>query len=226
MQIDLYKYFGINKTATKEEIKKAYRKKAKKLHPDYNPDIDQVLFDECNKYYKILIKDNLRADYDKTGDVSSVNESNENSIIMSMLAQAFERIIQNRNYDLKTENVFDLMINGMNNEVEEFNQKIEKSKELLKEADDIIDRISMKTDDVNENIFIQIMIGKKENVNKEVVVLKKRIKQLNSAIDILKGYEYRVDEDYVDFSFNRNTMPEWVDRNLIENFLKKEGNKL
>ncbi len=36
MLIDYYKVFGINKTATKVEIKKRYRELAKKYHPDVN----------------------------------------------------------------------------------------------------------------------------------------------------------------------------------------------
>lgn len=73
---DLYNILGISKGATKEEIKKAYRKMAAKHHPDRNPgdkDAEQR-FKDVKKAYEILSDDQKRAIYDQHGfDAASGN---------------------------------------------------------------------------------------------------------------------------------------------------------
>jgi len=53
---DYYKILGIDKNATQEEIKKAYRKLAKKYHPDSNPGDKKAeeKFKEINEAYEVL----------------------------------------------------------------------------------------------------------------------------------------------------------------------------
>lgn len=63
---DYYQILGITKTATKEEIKKAYRKLAHKYHPD-KKDGDEAKFKEVNEAYQILSDDKKRSQYDQFG---------------------------------------------------------------------------------------------------------------------------------------------------------------
>lgn len=66
MAKDPYKLLGVAKTATDAEIKSAYRKLAKKLHPDVNPGDKAVAerFKEISAAYTLLSDKNLRAQYD------------------------------------------------------------------------------------------------------------------------------------------------------------------
>lgn len=65
---DCYEVLGIKKGATKDEISSAYRKMAKKYHPDINHDPDAPKkFEEIQEAYDILKDDNKRAAYDKYG---------------------------------------------------------------------------------------------------------------------------------------------------------------
>ncbi|MBQ3092971.1 MAG: molecular chaperone DnaJ [Clostridia bacterium] len=66
---DYYEVLGVNKNASEEEIKKSYRKLAKKYHPDLNPgDKDsEVKFKEVNEAYDVLSDKNKKARYDQFG---------------------------------------------------------------------------------------------------------------------------------------------------------------
>jgi len=67
---DYYKTLGVSRNASKEEIKKAYRKLAHKYHPDKKGG-DEKKIREINEAYQVLTNDQKRAEYDRYGRVFS-----------------------------------------------------------------------------------------------------------------------------------------------------------
>ena len=72
---DYYEVLGVSKTATQDELKKAYRKLARKYHPDLNKDNAEAAekFKECNEAYSVLSDEQKRAQYDQFGHAAFEN---------------------------------------------------------------------------------------------------------------------------------------------------------
>lgn len=73
---DFYEVLGVNKNATAEEIKKAYRKQAIKYHPDKNPGDKEAeeMFKEAAEAYEVLSNAEKKARYDQYGHAGLGNQ--------------------------------------------------------------------------------------------------------------------------------------------------------
>lgn len=72
MAKDYYNILGVQKGASEEEIKKAYRKLAREFHPDLHPDRKKEMeakFKEINEAYEVLGDPKKRSEYDMLGQV-------------------------------------------------------------------------------------------------------------------------------------------------------------
>ncbi len=73
MASDYYKLLGVDKSASADEIKKAFRKLAQKLHPD-KPGGDEKKFKEINEAYTVLSNPEKRKQYDTFGSADGAGQ--------------------------------------------------------------------------------------------------------------------------------------------------------
>ena len=70
MAADFYSILGVEREASADEVKKGYRKRARELHPDANPDDPEAedKFKELSRAYEVLSDPQQRANYDRFGE--------------------------------------------------------------------------------------------------------------------------------------------------------------
>lgn len=109
-----YEILGIKKTATEIEIKKAFRKKAMKYHPDKNNDENaKEKFQEINKVYQVLSDKEKKEIYDKYGE-DGLNNNNNNNMpnFNDILKNFFPEQFNKRNKSFKSpDKIIDFPIN-------------------------------------------------------------------------------------------------------------------
>jgi len=105
MKQSYYDLLGLSETASQDEIKKAYRKLARELHPDVNNNPkDQERFKEITNAYEILSDEKKRKEYDSYGRYTDNNRFNPNfNNDFFNVNDIFESIFGNQNVNRKKE---------------------------------------------------------------------------------------------------------------------------
>lgn len=88
--MDLYGILGIGRDATASDIRKAYRKKAQKMHPDKGG--DSARFQELQKAYEVLSSPSAREQYDASGEIPSSGADVERTQAMVELSNIVQHV--------------------------------------------------------------------------------------------------------------------------------------
>lgn len=186
---NLYETLGVKKTDSKEKIKKAYRKKSMKAHPDHGGNAEQ--FDTINKAYRVLVNEENRAKYDAGEKLENILKSaqTEEQKSMQILAQVYVNIVMAN--DPKTTNIAKQIKNHLEKAVADV-EKMIKTEETKKEKF-LISLKRFKTSK-KENFFENIANAQIINIDKAMKQGKEAKEDIGKALKFLDDYSYNVDE--------------------------------
>ena len=90
--IDYYKILGVDKSASQDDVKKAYKKLARKYHPDLNPNDPDAhrKFQEINEANEVLSDPEKRKKYDQYGNTPTSSKPNSSNIANTRTGKAEE----------------------------------------------------------------------------------------------------------------------------------------
>jgi len=196
MQENLYELLGISKKSTIEEIKEAYKRKAKECHPDVNGG-DSSLFLKIKKAYDILSNKSTREKYDKTGYI----EHDKEDLILeayNVISNSLQEFIKMHTIENKTD-VLSIMLSNCLKKISGLKKMLltlEKKRTMIL----VMKRRFKKKKNVdNHNYFEDILENLLSSVKQEMSQIHSQIEIYKYIKNILNGYEYICEKELPTF---------------------------
>lgn len=180
--MNLYEKLGLNKNATDEEIKKAFRDKAKEHHPDKGGDPEK--FREISVAYDVLSDKNKKSRYDSGEPLGSIN-NNSQDMLSGFIAGLFFQVTEST--DTEKEDVFKLMVKNLQKALQALRANLFANLEKVKKYEKIIKRIKK---DKSNSFFKSLVTYKIAAINSENELIKKDMKLHEKALEFMSDCEY------------------------------------
>lgn len=187
-----YDSLGVDENSTSEEIKKAFKKKASKLHPDKGGDKEE--FQAVQKAYQVLRNPDTRARYDETGD--DREPESRQSRVVAQLIEGFLAIIEEA--DIARCDLVEEMRVKIKGTIAA-NRRLEKEyRGKAQRYEKARTRILLRKKNV-PNIFDNALRARVERMEAQVRAVQSQIEDLESMTEILK--DFYCDTPSKDFGF-------------------------
>ncbi len=189
---DLYEILGVKKNSSEKEIKKAYRKKAKEVHPDVKADSNNEFIDLA-KAYKIL-SDPIRKDnYDRLG-YDDPEMLNQDKLAISIIENLFSQFLSQNESLFDTEDIFRFISNMIKKKTAQLHNEKIKFENKIKFLKKVKSRIKFKKNNTEKNNFIFSIIDSQiSSLKIEIKKSKFYIEINDKSLIILKDYSYDIE---------------------------------
>ena len=164
---ELYRILGVAKDATKEQIKKGFRKKASKAHPDKGGSEEE--FNMIRTAYMVLIDDEARSRYDKTGSYGANphGEPTAFQLALQELAGLFQHTLLQNLDNIEHVDIMNTMKVNIRTAKAEQTKHITKQRSRLKKFEKARKRLKRKKEldvDVLDNVIGTQIQGVTRNI--------------------------------------------------------------
>lgn len=189
-KLDLYKTLGIDRSATPEQVKSAYRKRAMKAHPDRGGSAEE--FTKINHANIVLSDLAKRSKYDRTGEIDEDSPENAMTaplaIIIGFISQAAAQHSQGQGGDPCQADLIALMRRQFNDVI----SKMETGKKTMTKVSDkmkkIADRMKAKSD--KNSLLLRAIRTQADSIAGQISQNDQQITAHKDAIAMLDGFTF------------------------------------
>lgn len=195
--MNLYRLLGVAKDATAEQVKKAYRSKAKKLHPDRGGDEEQ--FHRVHVAYEVLIDPDRRRRYDETGEYDESPTPEQfikpevKTLLFQCLSEAmFPQTMMGPPPDVspKRTNLVNKMINLLDQGLRNKREEVKELKHRRKKLEEAVGRF---TTDEEVNLLDGMVKHYIDSIDNTLKRLEVELAGIKETMEYVRKYKYRTD---------------------------------
>lgn len=191
----LYEILGVERTASAEEITRAYRHKAKGAHPDAGG--SHAAFAELADAYAVLSDPDARAHYDATGKAERPSIDGGMDAVLTALDHMLKHILSSDDPTLdrlESVNIVKQLKNMTNASLRLAEEMRAKTVRFIDRAERIKDRFTMKTQEQEEANPFRLLLAKRiDDLRADMESFDKSTQTLNKVLRLLDDANFRVD---------------------------------
>lgn len=184
-----YDTLGVNPDASRDDIKKAFRAKAKECHPDHHPGDKEKEseFKELSVAYGVLGDPGSRRQYDETGEAPPIDDPI--IAVYGLIIQTFRKLRDMNGDNIFYVDVVEKMKELFDETEREAQREIRNIEQQIKKNDKLIKKIIFKKK--RDGSFLHTALAE-ENRQHELNIerIKRDIETLKKAAEILNDYEF------------------------------------
>lgn len=194
---ELYAVLGVAENATQDEIRRAYRRRARVCHPDKGGDPDD--WERLSLAYETLSDPERRARYDRTGDRPSAQpeEPHEDTKLMVILAQIIQNVVcgqEGGGGDVRTIDVVEAVKTNMRQMEQKIVEGILTTESRIRRNKEVTRRLRKKRRrSDSQDLLRMVLRGQREELRR---VKEKQTEDLSlhrRVIRVFEGYDYETD---------------------------------
>lgn len=183
---DLYQILGIRRAAPRDEIQKAYRRKAKTSHPDAGGSVQA--FGELAEAYSVLSDPDRRERYDRTGEIDKPQLSNLDASAVEIIAQKLGLIIH-AEQDVTSLDIDALIERTVREDIDQRKAGIASLRRAIDRATRLRDRVKRKANGA-DNMLAKVLDWHEITTRNNILRHEDSVRSMERALEILRDYSF------------------------------------